>query len=221
MRESGLPLDINTIRGIMVAMIEQEAPELFEYKNSKGECFRCTPAFVRHFLKTKMNWTLRSSTKAAQKVPVNAPHVTIRTFLRFVCSARDEKIGPYFIINADQTGIVYAQGTKKTYAEKGSKQVATVGTEEKRAFTLMVTLSQSGDLLPFQAIYSGKDPRRSLPKPSSPGYSDAVNLGMRFEVSGNDSHWATQESMRNWMTFIVVPYFQEQKKIHGAPDNQR
>lgn len=221
MRESGLPLNLTTIRGIMVALIEREAPQLFLLKNAKGESFRCTDAFVRHFLDTKMDWTWRCATKAAQKVPNNAPQVTVKAFLRMSCSVRDENISPHFIINADQTGIVYAQGTSRTYAERGAKQVAVVGTEEKRAFTLMVTLAQSGQLLPFQAIYSGKDPRRSLPKPSSPGYNDAIAFGIRFEVSGNESHWATQASMQNWMNFIVVPYFEDQKRTHHAPPSQR
>lgn len=221
MRESGLPLNLTTVRGIMVAIIQQEAPQLFLQKNAKGEAFRCSDAFVRHFLDNQMNWSWRCATKASQKVPVNSVQVSRKSLLRFVCAVRDENIRPSFIINADQTGIVYAQGTERTYAERGAKQVAVVGTEEKRAFTLMVTLSQSGDLLPFQAIYTGKDPRRSLPKPSSPGYQEAVDLGFRFEVSGNESHWATQESMRNWMTFIVVPYFNQQKELHGAPSSQR
>lgn len=48
----------------------------------------------------------------------------------------------------------------------------------------MVGVSMNGEVLPFQAIYQGADPKRSLPSPGSPLYQDAINdIGIRFEVS--------------------------------------
>ena len=64
------------------------------------------------------------------------------------------------IVNSDQTGVQYSAGALQTYAETGSKQVEVVGKDEKQAFTLMVGISMSGEVLPFQAIYAGKTVER-------------------------------------------------------------
>ena len=48
----------------------------------------------------------------------------------------------------------------------GAKQVAVVGIEEKRAFTLMVSVAADGTILLFQAIYQGST-RNSLPSADS------------------------------------------------------
>lgn len=222
MRGLGLSLELSTVQGVIVAFVERDAPHLFTYrgKNGKGAAFRCSEAFVRKFLRTKLNWTWRQATKAAQKIPIDATQQTHRTFLRMAATIRDETIDPCFILNADQTQVVYYSGVKKSYAPRSSKQVAVVGQEEKRAFTLMVTISQDGSVLPFQAVYQGKDPRRSLPKPSSRDYQEAVNRGFRFDVSGNSTYWCTIGTLQLWVTHIVVPYFQKLRTSRGLP-NQR
>jgi hypothetical protein len=42
-----------------------------------------------------------------------------------------------------------------TYSPIGAKQVSLVGGDEKRVFTVMVSVANDGTLLPFQAIYAG------------------------------------------------------------------
>jgi hypothetical protein len=56
-------------------------------------------------------------------------------------------------VNSDQMQMVYVPGNCLTYNPTGAKQVAVVGIEEKRAFTLMVSVAADGTILPFQAIY--------------------------------------------------------------------
>jgi hypothetical protein len=63
------------------------------------------------------------------------------------------------------------------YAEIGSKQVAIVGMDEKRAFTLLVSAAADGTILPFQAVYQRKT-KLSLPAATSPNYDDAINAGL-------------------------------------------
>ena len=63
--------------------------------------------------------------------------------------------------------MVYAPGNRLTYNPTGAKQVAVVGMEEKRAFTLMVSVAADGTILPFQAIYRGST-KNSLPSAASP-----------------------------------------------------
>ncbi|KAG8917046.1 hypothetical protein FRC01_002696 [Tulasnella sp. 417] len=158
MRTAGIPLDLITIRGLMIAQINRDAPEVFKCETAAGQVFRCSPSFVHRFIRKRLRWSFRRATKAAQATPNDAPEVTKRAFLCMACTIRDEQILPDLVINADQTQVVLAQGTKALYAETGSKQVDVVGQTEKRAFTLMLSASQSGEALPFQAIYTGKDP---------------------------------------------------------------
>lgn len=220
MRKSGLPLDLVTIRGLMVAFITQDAPDLFSQRSKDGKAFRCSESFVRHFLRTHLNWSIRKATRAAQKIPNDVDRILRHAFLRLACTIRDESIDSCFIVNSDQTQVVYAQGSSVTWTEKGSKQVEVVGNDEKRAFTLLVGVSVSGELLPFQAVYQGKDRKRSLPKMDSPGYARAIELGFRFEVSGNGTYWSTHQTMQDYVTFILAPYFEKHRKRLSLPDQR-
>jgi len=68
-------------------------------------------------------------------------------------------------------------GNKKTWNPVGAKQVSTVGMEEKRAFTLVLTISASGELLPMQAIFF----RQTMASCSHTGaahYKEAKKLGL-------------------------------------------
>jgi hypothetical protein len=47
-------------------------------------------------------------------------------------------------------------GNKTTWNSKGEKQVSIVRMKEKRAFTLVPTISASGELLPMQTVYFGQ-----------------------------------------------------------------
>jgi hypothetical protein len=64
-----------------------------------------------------------------------------------------------------------------------------VGKEDKRAFMIMVGISMSGEVLPFQVIYMGNSVN-SLPKPNQPGSAyktsndEAKHLKFRFEHGG-------------------------------------
>jgi hypothetical protein len=102
----------------------------------------------------------------------------------------------------------------------GSKQVTVIGGDEKRAFTVMVTVTSAGKLLPFQAIYQGKTDR-SCPAPTSPNYKDAVAAGFRFEFSKTKTYWANQRTMRLFVDNILAPYFERTKVQLGLPPTQK
>ena len=88
-----------------------------------------------------------------------------KSFLRKAFSIKEYDIPSSLYVNSDQTQVVFAPGDQMTYAEKGAKQVSLVGGEEKRVFTVMVSVANNGTLLPFQAIYKGKT---ALSCPSKP-----------------------------------------------------
>ncbi|KAG9073772.1 hypothetical protein FS749_014697 [Ceratobasidium sp. UAMH 11750] len=111
-------------------------------------------------------------------------------------------------------------GSQMSWAPTGARQVSVIGTEEKRAFTLMVGVSLSGQALPLQAIYAGKT-ARSLPDDDAPYMDIAQDRSFRFEYSGNTHYWATQQTMRNWVINILVPYFLKSIEENGLPPTQR
>ncbi|KAF8202589.1 hypothetical protein K438DRAFT_2102020, partial [Mycena galopus ATCC 62051] len=140
----------------MVANIEQEQPHLFSRVMPDGSKFRCSDSFVRKFLRNKMEWSQRAATRAAQKLPPNHEELLMAAFLREAMVIRDHAIPAELCVNTDQTQVVYRQGTNTTWNERGVKQVATVGQEEKRAFTGVPSISRAGSLLAIQAIFLGK-----------------------------------------------------------------
>ncbi|KAF7371625.1 DDE superfamily endonuclease [Mycena venus] len=219
LRALGAPLHLVSIRAIMVAAIEKDQPHLFDRLMPDGSEFHCSDSFVRKFLRNKMEWSQRASTRAAQKIPANHPELLMAAFLCEAMAVRDHAIPAELCVNTDQTQIVYQQGTKTTWDEKGAKQVATVGQEEKRAFTLVPSISRSGDKLPFQAIFSGKTDA-SLPRLGSRGYREAEGLGFKLEPSINGSYWSTHKTMLKLVDDIIAPYFERRKAELGLPATQ-
>ncbi|EUC67583.1 DDE superfamily endonuclease, partial [Rhizoctonia solani AG-3 Rhs1AP] len=116
--------------------------------------------------------------------------------------------------------VVYSHGSQYTWCETGAKQVAVVGKEEKRAYTLLIGVSNSGQLLPFQAIYQGST-AASLPHPSSSGYGHAIKLGTRIEFSMTKTYWSTLQTMEDYVTFILVPFMKRMISENNLPPDQR
>ena len=72
-----------------------------------------------------------------------------------VVVAMDE-IPMELIINFDQTGKHYVPVSDWTMAEEGAKRVELVGKDDKRQMTAVFAGSMSGQFLPPQLIYQGK-----------------------------------------------------------------
>ena len=194
LREAGIPLTLLTARGIMVAIIQKHAPGLFSIPRKDGTYFRCSEAYVRKFLRNTMGWSERRATKAAQKLPENHEEILTNAFLREASVVCDHAILDALRVNTDQTQLVYQQGTERTWNKSGVKQVSTVGQEEKRAFTLIPSISASGVLLPMQAIFMGKTDA-SCPSRNTPAYAEAARLGFQMLPSKSSTNWSTQATM--------------------------
>ncbi|EJD36404.1 hypothetical protein AURDEDRAFT_140079 [Auricularia subglabra TFB-10046 SS5] len=159
-------------------------------------------------------------TRAAQKVPADADDQGWKMRMRGLYLSHKHFIPAALWANTDQTQLKYAFGTDYTWEATGSKQVSVLGQEEKRAFTLNVRVSLSGELLPFQAIYQGKT-NKSLPRNVVPGYERSQQLGFRFLPSKTDTYWSTQETMQDYVDTVVAPYFERQRIALGLPPHQR
>jgi hypothetical protein len=218
LRDSGVALSLLTIRGIMVAFIEHDAPHLFQKTFSDGSRFRCSESFVRKYLRS-LGWSERCATRAAQKLPDNYEQILSDSYLREACIIRDHGIPAPLRVNTDQTQTHYQMGGKRTWNKKGEKQVTTMGLDEKRAFTLVPSISASGKLLPFQTIFHGKT-AASCPSPGARRYEEAVCLGFKFEPSRSHTYWSTQKTMKDLVNDIIAPYMDDTKVELNLPPSQ-
>ena len=122
-------------------------------------------------------------------------------------------------VNSDQTGYTYSQPGVSTYDSIGTNQVAIVGKEDKRAFTIMAGVSMGGEVLPFQIMYSGKTDG-SLPNINDltskfkDMNSEAKRLRFRFESTGIPAnHWSNLNTMKSYVKNVLNVYFDEQRTI--------
>jgi hypothetical protein len=201
-------------------MLMNMAPEIFDIKASDRSSFRCSDSFLQEWLHNTMGWTERKATRTARKLPDNWEDVCENAILRMAYVIKEEDIPAALYINTDQTQVVYAQGSNLTWTKRGAKQVVTIGEDEKRAFTAVVSVSCSGKLLPLQLIYKGAT-SKSCPQPTAPCYNECINHGFRFECSKTDTYWSTQETMASLVDNVIAPYFEAEKCMLGLPSSQK
>jgi len=176
-REASVPLDLTTIRGLMIGILKVQQPDVFTMtvvNNSKP--FQCSDSFVGRFVKENLKWSKHSGTQAGQKLPADAKEQMEVCAFRLAIAIADHDIPDKCIVNGDQTGNTFSQSGQSTYAETGTKQVTVVRKEDKRAFTIMVGISMSGEVLPFQVIYTGHSVN-SLLKLNQPGSAYKTHWG--------------------------------------------
>jgi hypothetical protein len=129
---------------------------------------------------------------------------------------KHEDIPSELMANSDQTQITLAQGCNMTYAPTNSKQVTTLGSEEKRAITVLVTLMNDGKVLPFQSIYKGMT-STSLPSKGAKNMMEACAAGFLFKSSKMSTYWSTQETMQHFVDTHLAPHFETIKVVLGFP----
>ncbi|EJC98940.1 uncharacterized protein FOMMEDRAFT_66428, partial [Fomitiporia mediterranea MF3/22] len=152
----------------------------------------------------------RQATRAAAHLPKNWEEVCECAFFRLVHVVKEFDIPSLLIVNMDQTGVLYIPGYKYTYEKKGSKQVNVIAKDEKQGYTLCVSSTADGKLLPFQQVYSGKTDQ-SLPEKNSTNMEEALGAGIQFTVAASvnrrDSHFSTQKTMKEFMKNIYKPHY--------------
>ena len=220
LRNAHAPLDLVTIRGVVVATILRLAPEIFECKAPDGSTFRCSDTFLRRFLHENLHWSERRATRDGRKIPADWEDQCTKAFFRLVHDIKEYDIPSELIVNTDQTNMVYAQGTKKTWAPTGSSQVSVTGVDEKRAVTLCVSVANSGTMLPMQAVYLGET-MLSTPKKTAPYYAETTAAGFRYEYGTKSSYWSTQRTMHSLVDDIIAPYFAAQKDKLALPQDHK
>ena len=93
---------------------------------------------------------------------------------------------------------------------EGAKRVEITGKDDKRQITVVFAGSMAGDFLPIQLVYKGKTPR-CLPN------VELVPEGWHLTYS--PSHWSTEQTMRDYIQKIVVPYIEKMRQTSRLADN--
>jgi hypothetical protein len=220
LREGGATVNLITARAIIIATILYMKPDILEQKFKDGSTFHASDSFVQKFLHGLLSWSLQKATQAAQKLPKDWEDQCERSFFRKAYAIKEEDIPAELYVNSDQMQLVYAPGNRMTWALTGSKQVAVVGMDEKRAFTLLVSVAADGTILPFQAIFQGKT-KLSLPAASLPNYDNAMKARFKFDFSGTKTYWSNQKTMRAFVDNTLAPYFTSRKVELGLPIEQK
>ena len=220
LQKDGAPLNVISMRGVILATITIMEPSILDVPYRDGSTFKASDDFVRRWVQRNLHWTERKATRAAQKMPEDWEEKCEKSFLRKAFSIKEYDIPSSLYVNSDQTQVVFAPGDQMTYAEKGAKQVSLVGGEEKRAFTVMVSVANNGTLLPFQAIYQGKT-ALSCPSKTAPHFDDVIHAGMLLEFSGTATYWSNQQTMKNFVKNILAPYFDNERAKLGLPHTQK
>ena len=114
------------------------------------------------------------------------------------------------IINIDQTPSKYVPISNVTMAEKNSEHVPKQGADDKRVITLTLAETLSGDMLPFQMIYTHKT-SRSLPTAKFPE---------GFLRGFYKLHWSNEEETLRLLEEVISPYITKVKKKLKLPQNQ-
>ena len=79
----------------------------------------------------------------------------------------------------------------------GSKSVPIKGLSDKRNITLTITITLSGNILPFQIIYAGK---------TKACHPRDITFPPEFCATQNPSHWSNEDETIMLIRQVINPY---------------
>ncbi|KAL3681947.1 hypothetical protein R1sor_024903 [Riccia sorocarpa] len=146
-RTDGAVLNGNTIKAIAKAFFLLHYPEILQ---ERGGLFQMSLNWIQQWVRETFHWSFRASTTAAQKLPPDWVEQGNSMCLRVAYLVFSKKIPEELIMNMDQTRLfLMPMGNERTYAAKGSRDVAVTGRDDKRQVTVCVSSAASGELLRF------------------------------------------------------------------------
>ena len=161
-------------------------------------------------LQTRMGFVKRKASSSAKITPEEFDKQK-KDFLRDVRNVVSmDQIPSELIVNFDQTGISYVPASSYTMEKEGATRVEVTGKDDKRQITLVLAGSVSGEFLPPQVIYEGKT-KRCLPPFQFPS---------TWNITYTQTHWSNEESMKEYIEAVIIPYISRQKADLKLPDDQ-
>jgi hypothetical protein len=182
----------------MLGFIREKAPDLLK----DGE-FKISKSYITNYMKHYTAWSYQVGMRAAGSIPQNWDELGWNMAICISNSIQTYGTPPELVINSDQTPCHLIPTPNRTWAPKGDQQVTIAGVDDKRAVTLMVAITASGDLLQTQVIVAGKT-ERSLP---AAHLRTAVNKKVWYEFSGGNKHWSNLSMMKSVSSksyFIII-----------------
>ena len=199
--------------------------------------FCCGLHFIRGLMRDN-GWRCVRPQSDTRKVPDDWQEKTWKMVLRLAYFVFVHEIPRALVINADHTGIMFAQIKGRTWitkemAKAGDKSVSSFG--DKRQFTLLASSSAAGDCLPHQVVIQGKG-KRSLPKlgtysismasrNSKGNFSVCFVLSMAVAALANmasfcctSNHWSDDVTSKAYVKDVAVPYFKKKIATLRAED---
>jgi hypothetical protein len=205
LRAAGHPVTMLRVRGLLTACLGRS---WFATHTLSDWC-------VKAFLK-RNDFSLRQVTTKDASTPVAKEFVAVvesAFLIRVAATIRLCKIFPEMVVNADQTGVLFFSEYTRTYEKRGVRRVKINTTaNNKQQVTAMLATSASGNLLPPQVIFAGKTVR------CLKDIKDVVSTFSTWNITWSPSHWSTTETMVLWVEKILVPYYDQQRRILGQPD---
>ena len=163
------------------------------------------------YLLERMGYVKR---KACSKAKVAVPNFD-ELKANFLCDIKAivemEEIPPALILNWDHTSLKYVPSSSWTMAKEGSKCVDIAGIDDKRQITAVLTVTLDGNFLPIQLIFQGKT-SACLPRAKSPS---------GWHITCTHNHWANEETTKNHIEKIIVPYLTKKRAELKLPNDQR
>ena len=110
----------------------------------------------------RMGYVQRRNTSSKVEIPDKArKEIEYQFHYDIVSKIEKHKIPDSLIMNLDQTPSYLVPCKKFTMAKKGSSNVTIHGCDDKRTITATFVITLSGEFLPIQLIYGGKNPSES------------------------------------------------------------
>jgi len=234
LRDCGMPVNSYVIRWTLQSIFRTHDPSLLD-------SLALSQQWISSWVRAKLQWRWRARTTAAGKLPHDweeqgvlmakriaakmqmhkVRHTQLQLAL-YCCAAAHSRasfcsclqVHPSLIVNMDQTGQNLVPAAAWTYEIAGAAAVGVVGAEDKRQITACIASSLSGELLPLQLVFQGKT-RRCLPTVT------ASSIAARVHITNSQNHWSTQETMRDWITEVLLPYAERCITTHELPSDAK
>ena len=105
------------------------------------------------------------------------------------------------------TGINYIPVSSWTMEEEGSKRVAVASKDDKQQLTALFAGSMSGDFLPIQLVYQGKQL----------GVYQSISFLQTGDIAFTPNHWCNESTMCQYIDKIILPYLCHKRKEPEQP----
>ena len=202
-RRSGGKVNRPIVQGAALGILRRKAPHMLWQRNavSRGWC---------NSILRRIKFVKRKGTKAAKKVPADAPEQIHRFKNRIYYTMKKFNIPACMFVTFDEISSALVPASDWTLEEQGATQVGIVGLEDKRNVTLGLSFSGSKELLPTQIIYEGKTNMCHAQYDFPP----------HLKPTHSESHWSTEKTCIELIDDILDPYMEQKRAALMLPPTQ-